>query len=213
MARRGAESDDRRDKKRPISPSAAAAAATLTSSSLALPPHMRGVVADASSAAKYVSPGGFVAASALTALGGLAAGCTAASSAAGAPSSSSIGAEYTAPKASATAGDARPTNPAPDTGPVLISSLPTALLHTLLAGLQLQREQFKALRLHASHTFSPDEFLVRLNMCASGTTYVGAQIVTVNDDEVRQPRLALACSALRASLADMHAARVLPACR
>uniref|UniRef100_A0A7S2D5B3 MBD domain-containing protein n=1 Tax=Haptolina brevifila TaxID=156173 RepID=A0A7S2D5B3_9EUKA len=180
-----------------VSPLAAAAAASLAKSGAsALPPHMR---AESSSVGlgKHTSPSGMVAASTLTTLGE---GAPAGSFAGALPSSSlangsSSGISCNPPpnhlQKPAASG---PNDDRPELTVPLISSLPLELLHALLAGLQLQREQFKALRRHAVHTFSPNDFLVRLNMCSTGAMYMGAQIVNVKDDEVQVRGIELADS-------------------
>ena len=63
-----------------------------------------------------------------------------------------------------------------------LSSLPSAMLHQLLKAMQLFREDAVVL---APNSFNPANMLIRLKLTASASVYVGAQIVSLLNDEVQ----------------------------
>ena len=67
----------------------------------------------------------------------------------------------------------------------LLAQTPPRLMHELIRDLQLPREQFKnILALKDRHPFDAGHFFVRLNMSIQTGRYVGAQIVSIEGDEV-----------------------------
>jgi hypothetical protein len=63
-----------------------------------------------------------------------------------------------------------------------LSSLPSGQLHQLLKAMQLFREDAVVL---APNSFNPANMLIRLKLTASASVYVGAQIVSLQNDEVQ----------------------------